>query len=147
MSIFNAIVLVMVFYLVYKFAKFVWMKWFDGTLLYYSVKSMLHPNEPPTPFEFIHNGKRHKVFVTHEEFQNTMLGTMLSRSNVYIDDKLVLMISRMRELVFVRRSVDADLQYANTDIFKILKWARVHWRERFCDECRKNKESIKLIRD
>ena len=145
MNIFNVIALVLTFYMIYKFSKFVWMKWFDGTLMYYAVKPMLRPDESSTPFEFVHNGKEYKVFVTHEDIKNVMLGTMLSRSSVYIDGRLVLMISRMRETAFIRRSVDVDLQYANTDIFKILKWARLHWRERFSEEYRKHKEGINLI--
>jgi hypothetical protein len=108
---------------------------------------MLHPGEPPTPFEFIHDGRCYKIFVTHDEIQNEMLGTTLSRASVFIDDKLVLMISRMRELVLVRRSVDMDLQYANTDIFKILKWARVYWRKRFREDYKRHCEGIKLIQD
>jgi len=111
--------------------------------MFYSVKSRNNPDEPPKSFEFYHNGQWYKVFATHEEIKNEMLGAKLSRSYVYIDDNLVLMISRMRELVLIRRSIDMDLKYVNADIFKILKWARIHWRKQFSEDYKRHTEGMK----
>ena len=145
MNLTNAVLLALIFYAIYKIAKFFWMKWFDGTLICYSVYSAGNSLNPPVPFEFEQNGTLYKVFVTHDEIENTMLGAKLSRSNIYINDKPALMISRMQEMVFVRRSVDADLQHMNPDVFKILKWARMHWHKQFSEEYKRYTEDIKNI--
>jgi len=141
------VLLALIVYAIYKLAKFYWMWWLDSTLMFYSVKSNKEPPASPAPFEFAHEGKRYKVFATHDEVKNEMRGTKMSRSYVYIDDKLVLMISRMQALVFIRRSIDVDLQYANTDIFKILKWARIHWQRQFSEEYKRHTEGTGLIQN
>ena len=97
MNLTNAVLLVLIFYSVYKISKFFWMMWFDSTLICYSVYLAGNSLDQPIPFEFVQNGTRYKVFVTHEAVENTMLGAKLSRSNIYINDKPALMISRMQE--------------------------------------------------
>ena len=137
MSVTGIVFILLALYMMHKLAKFCWMYWLDNSLIYYTVKPTINSLAPATPFEFCHNNQQYKVFVTHDELQNLMPGTKQSRSNVYIDDKLVFMISRMRKMIFVNRSVDVNLQYSNDDIFKILRWARVYWRKQFHEKCGK----------
>jgi len=130
-------------YAIYRLAKFFWMSWFDGTLMFY----LTQPTKESSyePFIFFHDGEKYKVFVTHEKIENNIPGTKLSRSNVFINDNLVLMISRMQIMFLVKRSIDVDLKYVNGDIFKILKWARKYWNNQFDKNHENEIETIKLI--
>jgi len=71
---------------------------------------------------FCFNDKWYKISVMHEEIENHLPGAIISRSSIFIDDVLVIVISRMKKTILTNRCIDVNLNFK--DSFKILKAAR-----------------------
>ena len=104
----NILIWILLFYLSYRLALVIAFKRFDSRLYSY-------------PLVFCHNGVSYNIKVVNEELENHIPGAMISRSSIYINGNLVVVISRMRKMIFVKRSIDMNLE--QKDSFHILKKA------------------------
>ena len=104
----NILIWSLLLYLSYRLALVIAYKRFDSRLYSY-------------PLVFCHNGVSYNINVVNEELENQIPGAMISRSNIYINDNLVVVISRMRKMIFIERSIDMNLEHI--DSFHILKKA------------------------
>ena len=102
---------------VIKFAIYISMKRFDSQLD--KIRYM------DAPLVIVHDGQTLLLHSIGEELGNKFPSTQLTRTSIYINEQLVLTMSRMRRMVFVIRSVDVNHKHScATNIFKIIRQIR-----------------------
>lgn len=128
-------------YMACKFINFLWLKWFNGTTCYYS--NIKEDSIEFIPVEFERDGNKYKVFVKYKNLNNQIYGTEIERSDIYINDNLVIRIYNIKKMFVTKRFLDINPNYNREDIFKILKWTRKHhhkeWNRKFEEECNNGK--------
>ena len=104
-----AIAIIIGCYVGYKMAQIILFKRFDDTIHEY-------------PSEFTHEGEQYRLTTEHEYFKNHLPGAILSRSTIYLNGIIAVVISRMRKTVITHRSIDVN--QANKHCLDILKSAK-----------------------
>ena len=130
MQILLAIMVGLLIFLVFSVYRFYWKYWFDRKVIKFNGKIIKFngkiTNQPECKI-FKYNGQKYKLEAYHEESEQLMIGTKFSRSLVYLNDTLVLTVSRMQKLFIINRSIDVNFKYADGNIFKLIRFAkRVH---------------------
>lgn len=101
---------------VIKFAVYVEMKCFDSRLN--TIRSLAEP------IRLMYRGQILALYITEETIENQFPSTQISRSSVYINNRLALTVSRLKPMAFIKRSIDVNRTHEYCgDVFKIIKQA------------------------